>query len=196
MIVVVPPGGGGSYDPTAAAISTAGWAGFRLVMALIPVIIIAMVGGITWFTSRGVGATANLGGMGGWTGMSPLVCGGNDEINASGVSSNTGITAGGNCHVTCTGCTISAPVGVSAGGNAQVDLVDCHITGTSGEAIVASGNAQVRMVGSGSTLSGTVVHSGNATIVAPTPPAAAVPPPKPTSGPSPAAPTHAPSSRR
>jgi hypothetical protein len=196
--VVVPPGQ--SYNMAAATVTAASWAGFRLLMAIIPLFVVAMIGGITWFTSTQGGATRGspMGIGGGWTGGGNLVCGGNDEISASDISSTTGITAGGNCHVTCVRCTIVAPIGVSAGGNAEVDLLDSHVTGTSGEGIVAAGNASVRLTGN-STLVGKVINSGNGSVTAPVPPPTAPPPvapppAKPTSGPSHVVPVPVPSS--
>ena len=197
QIVVVPPGQ--SYGLGAASVTAAGWMGFRVLMAIVPICIIALVSGITWWTSNSGGATRGGGGGigGGWSGGGNLVCGGNDQISASDITSTTGVVAGGNCHVTCVRCTIVAPIGVSAGGNAEVDLLDSHVTGTSGEGIVAAGNASVRLTGS-STLVGKVINSGNGSVTAPTPPPMPQPPaaPKPTSGPSHAAPSPAPSRPR
>jgi hypothetical protein len=203
QFVMVPPGQ--SYGTSTAVVAAAGWAGFRLLMAIIPICIIALVSGITWFTSSRGGATrggpSGFGGIGGgWTNGGTLVCGGNDEISATDITSSTGIVAGGNCHVTCVRCTIVAAVGVSAGGNSEVDLVDSHVTGTSGQGIVAGGNASVRLTGN-STLVGKVVNMGNGSVSAPPPvptgPPAAVapaPPAKPTSGPSHVVPVPVPSS--
>ncbi len=89
---------------------------------------------------------------------------------------------------------------VAAGGNAQIDLIDCHLEGA--DAIVAGGNAQVRIAGN-TTVVGKITQGGNASVTGAPPtatPAAAAaapaaPKPKPTvtSGPSPAAPSHGPS---
>lgn len=205
QIVVVAPGQ--SYQaPMAAAAS---FVGMRLLFGLLPVVIILFVGGIIAFTSmratRGVG---NLGlGLGGWNGSTPLLCGGNDEMQLSGItasfSSGSALNVSGNCHVTCQGCTLRAPVVVAAGGNAQIDLVDCHLEGA--DAVVAGGNAQVRFAGN-STVVGKITQGGNASVTgAPTatagsPAAAGTAPPRPkptvTSGPSPAAPSHGPSKPR
>jgi hypothetical protein len=200
QIVVVPPGE--SYE-TATAVA-AGWVGFRLVMALIPLVVIVLIGGVSWFSMRGAGRMTGIGpsSVGGWGGSTPLVCGGNDQVSASAVSlavSGPGITATGNCHVQCSNCTINAGTGVVATGNADVELVDSHVTGSS-QGIVASGNASVHMLGS-STLSGRVVKTDNADVIAPQPaggaPAPTAPaakPPLPTSSPSRVVPVHAPSS--
>ena len=204
-IVVVAPGQ--SYGtPVAAAAAT--FVGMRLLFGLLPVVIILIVSGSIYFTT--MRATRGMGGGGlgmmGWNGSTPLVCGGNDSYELSGInagfSSGSVLNVGGNCHVTCRGCNLQAPVVIAAGGNAQIDIIDSHIEGA--DAVVAGGNAQIRITGS-STVVGKITQGGNASIVAPPgaiPPAATAgavapvaPKPKPTvtSGPSPAAPSHGPS---
>jgi hypothetical protein len=195
-ILIVPPG----ETYAAASAVAAGWVGFRLVMAIIPIVVIAMVGGILWFSMR-TAAPAGFSGLStSMGGANPVVCGSNDSVNVTGLSvsgSGPGITAGGNCHVQCVGCSINAVVGVVASGNADVQLVDSHVAG-SAQAIVASGNATVRMTG-GSTLSGRVIKTDNATVVAPqsvTPPPTtpvAVPRPPATVPPTPTRPPPGPS---
>jgi hypothetical protein len=201
--VVVAPGE--SYQAPVAAAAT--FMGMRLLFGLLPVVITLFVAGIiAWTSMRATGGTSglSLGGLGGWNGSTPLLCGGNDEMQLSGISASfsagSALNVSGNCHVVCNGCNLKAPVVVTAAGNAQIDLVDCHLEG--GDAIVAEGNAQVRIAGN-STVVGRITQGGNASVTgappaatpgAPTVPAAA-PKPKPavTSGPSPAAPSHGPS---
>jgi hypothetical protein len=194
-IVIVPPGEFFESSVGTTAASAATFAGLRVLFALIPVLVIAGIGGATWFTAgRGM-----FGGS--WNGSAPLVCGGNDTITASDVSvsysSGSAINVGGNCHFKCTRCTLRAPVAVMAGGNAQVDLIDSHVEGSS-EGIMAGGNAQVRMLGN-STLVGDVTKGGNADVTAPpgartapAPGAPAIPIVPPRSSPSPAVPNRGP----
>jgi hypothetical protein len=207
QIVIVAPGE--TYGTPMTATSAGSFVGMRIMFALLPVGITLIVAGIIAFTTmRGVAGGAGLS-LRGWNGSGPLLCGGNDSYEITGVTANLAggpvINAGGNCHVTCQGCTLRSSVVIAAGGNAQVDLVDSHIEG-SDSAIVAGGNAQVRMTGS-STLVGRVVQGGNASVMAPpgaTPTATATPtptaakPPAPgiTSSPSHAAPGPAPSKHR
>jgi hypothetical protein len=200
--VVVAPGE--SYQAPVAAAAT--FMGMRLLFGLLPVVITLFVAGIiAWTSMRATGGTSglSLGGLGGWNGSTPLLCGGNDEMQLSGItasfSSGSALNVSGNCHVVCQGCTLRAPLVVTAAGNAQIDLVDCQLEGA--DAVVAEGNAQVRIAGN-STVVGKITQGGNASVTgAPTatPAAAAAAPaapkPKPavTSGPSPAAPSHGPS---
>lgn len=137
--------------------------GCAAVSGLVPLLVIGIVG---LFVYRGMRAGSLV--AGGWNGSEPLVCGGNDSLEATGVTasyaSGAAINAGANCRVKCTRCTIKAPQGVVAGGNAEVDLFDSRIEAP--QAIVAGGNAHVRMLGS-SSLVGQVIKSGNAEVMAP-----------------------------
>lgn len=159
-IIVIAPG---EPSPQSIAMPVRRGTGCAAVSALVPLLIFGVVGFFVYSGLRTGGVIA-----GGWNGSQPLVCGGNDSVEATGVNvsytSGAGINAGGNCHVKCTRCTIKAPVGVAAGGNAEVDLFDSRIEAT--EAVVAGGNAHVRMLGSSSML-GQVVKSGNADVTAP-----------------------------
>jgi hypothetical protein len=204
QIVIVAPGETYGTPVTAAA----SFVGMRLLFGLLPVGITLIVAAVIAFSSmRGLAGGGGLS-LGGWNGSGQLLCGGNDTVSVSGINTNMAagpiINAGGNCHVTCQGCTLRSSVVIAAAGNAQIDLIDSHIEG-SDSAIVAGGNAQVRMTGS-STLVGKVVQGGNASITAPpgasgnaaAPPPAAAKPPSPvvTSSPSHAAPGPAPSKHR
>lgn len=214
-IIIVPPGGIDPFDNPGMQVATN--VGFRLMLTLIPVGISLLVGGIIAFTSwsatsstTGSGLGAGLGGIGGWNGKTPILCGGNDEMTMTGVravfGSGTAVTVGGNCHFTCKSCDLEAPQVISAGGNAQVDLIDCVVKGT--QAVVAGGNSEVRIVGA-SHVFGTVTSDANAEVTVPpgsqtaspadapvpVPTVAPVAPhPPSTSGPSHAVPSHAPSS--
>lgn len=153
---------------------------FRLIVAAV----IIMCSGGGWLVRRFVRGSTGVGlagDLGGWDGSSPLMCGGNEEIDVSGVtatfSSGSAILAGGNCHVTCRNCTLKAPVGVEAGGNAQVTLMSGTVTGTDA-ALSAGANATINVLGN-ATVVGTTRKSGiNATITGVTTaqPAAATPP--------------------
>jgi hypothetical protein len=201
QIVIVAPGE--SYGtPMATAVGT--FVGMRLLFGLLPVAITLLVAGIIAFSSMRGMAGGGLS-LGGWNGSGPLTCGGNDSYQVSGISATiagSAINVGGNCHFTCQGCNLKASVVIAAGGNAQIDLVDTHIEGTD-SAIIAGGNAQVRMTGS-STIVGRVTQGGNASVILPpgastgAGAAAAKPPttgPAVTSSPSHAAPSPAPSKR-
>lgn len=104
-----------------------------------------------------------------WDGSSPLVCGGDQRIEAHDVraifATGTAIDAGGDCHVTCTHCTLQAPVAISAGGDAQIVLVDSRVEGST-QAIVAGGDATVKVTGE-SSVTGAVVKGGDAQVVVP-----------------------------
>jgi hypothetical protein len=161
--------------------------GCAAVSGLLPLVILGAVGYFVWNGMRAGGLVAA-----GWTGAEPLVCGGNELVEATGATasytSGAAIDASGNCHVKCTRCTIKAPVGVAAGGNAQVMLVDSQVEGAP-QGIVAGGNASVRLLGN-STLQGATLRSGNAEVTAPpgapTPPRSAPAAPTPTPTPTPA----------
>ncbi len=203
-IIVVAPGG--SLGTPAGA---ATFVGMRLLFGLIPAIIALGIGGFTAYTAtRATGGTKIAGGLtgfGGWNGSGPLLCGGNDTFEASGITSRLGsgpvINVAGNCHFTCRNCTLEAPdVVIAAGGNGEIDLVDCKVNGA--QAVVAGGNANVRVTGT-SMVTGKVVQGGNASVTippgalpaAPKPPPVSTPPtpPTPRSGPSPSVPGHGPS---
>jgi hypothetical protein len=159
-IIVIAPG---EPTPQSIAMPVRRAAGCGVVSALVPLVILGVVGFFVYGGLRAGGVVA-----GGWNGSETLVCGGNDSVEATGVSvsyaSGAGINAGGNCHVKCTRCTIKGPIGVVAGGNAEVDLFDSHVEAP--QAVVAGGNAHVRMLGS-SSVAGQIIKSGNADVTAP-----------------------------
>jgi hypothetical protein len=193
-IIVVAPG-----DSSPMPSSIARGAGFSILsMVFVPLVVLG-IAGVVYFAQRstlyaGAGLLA-----GGWSGQTPLMCGGNDSIEAFGISavfsSGSAIEAGGNCHVKCTRCTLKAPVAISAGGNAQILLVDSHVEGAQ-TGVSAGGNAEVKFLGN-STLEGTVSRGGNAQVMAPPEPVsrapAAVAAPAPAPAPVPE-PHHSPSS--
>lgn len=159
-IIVIAPG---EPVPRSIAMPVRRRTGCAAVSALVPLIIFGTVGFFVYSGLRTGGLVAS-----GWNGSEPLVCGGNDSVEATGVSvsyaSGAGINAGGNCRVKCTRCTIKGPLGVVAGGNAEVDLFDSRIEAP--QAVVAGGNAHVRMLGTSSVV-GQIVKSGNAEVTAP-----------------------------
>ena len=134
-----------------------------------------------------------------WDGTEPLQCTGVDDLRVTGVTATftggSAIIATGNCHLTCTDCTISAPTAIEASGNAQVTIINGSVKGTNLLAD-ASGNARVTISGN-VTSSGRTQEKGNAKVSAPasassgapTASAAAVatPSPPPKSTPTPAA---------
>jgi len=109
-----------------------------------------------------------------WTGAKPLSCDGNDQLTFSGVTATftagPALSAGGNCQVTCTGCTLHAPFAVQANGNAKVVIVGGTLDGE--VAIAATANASVDVRGD-TKVSGTISRSGNATVTGVAPPPAA-----------------------
>ena len=152
---------------------------FRLIVA---VVVISISGG-GWLIRRFVRGSTGVGlagDLGGWDGTSPLMCGGNDQIDVSGINatftSGSAILAGGNCHVTCRDCTLKAPVGVEAGGNAQVTIMNGSVPGTDA-ALSAGGNATINVLGN-ATVVGTTRKGGNASVTGVTAaqPAAVAPP--------------------
>ena len=159
-IVIIAPGEPASVPIARAARRGVGCAS---VSALFPLLILGAVGYFVYGGFRTGGLIA-----GGWNGSTPLICGGNDSVDATGVTvsytSGAAINAGGNCRVKCTRCTLKAPIGIAAGGNAEIDMIDSRIDAP--QAIVAGGNAHVRMLG-GSSLAGQIIKSGNADVTAP-----------------------------
>ncbi len=104
-----------------------------------------------------------------WDGSEPLHCSGNENIAVSGVeatfTSGAAIVAGGNCHVRCTDCKLSAPTAIEATGNAQVAIVNGTVKGTTTLA-EASANARIDISGN-VVASGKVTQTGNGRVVAP-----------------------------
>ena len=135
-----------------------------------------------------------------WTGSAPLTCGGADDLSFTGVTatftSGPAITAGGNCKVTCKGCTLRAPQGIQAGGNAAIVLIGGSLEAET--AIAAGGNAKVDVQG-GAKVTGTVDKSGNATVTGIAPPASAsvaAHAPAPSAAPHPATPAKPPAKKK
>jgi hypothetical protein len=159
-IIVIAPG---EPSQRSIAMPVRRGAGCAAVSALMPLLILGVVGFFVYGGLRSGGIVA-----GGWNGSQPLLCGGNDSVEATGVTvsyaSGAGINAGGNCRVKCTRCTIKAPIGIAAGGNAEVDLFDSRVEAP--QAVVAGGNAHVRLLGSSSVV-GQIIKSGNAEVTAP-----------------------------
>ena len=112
-----------------------------------------------------------------WDGSGPFHCDGNDKVSVKEVNAQfnagTAITVGGNCHFTCTDCTIKAPTIIEAGGNGVVTIINGSVIGTD-VLVDASGNARVNISGN-VTSSGEVKKSSNAKVSAPKPTVAAAP---------------------
>jgi hypothetical protein len=100
-------------------------------------------------------------------GGAPIDCGGvqivtrvNEVIDGG---SEPAIEAGGNCSVTCNGCTLnSSDVAVVSAGNATVTLINCTVTGQA-RSLYATGNGTI--VHTGTTLNGRTRRSGRGQII-------------------------------
>ena len=171
QIVIIAPGGhrpqyDSDGDHVANAVSSGmNWI-FRLLIPLIVLIAILGSSGAWWFT-RNSGFGSSLV----WDGKTPFECGGNDDYSVKDVkaefTAGTAIIANGNCHFTCTNCTIKAPTAIEAGGNAQVTIINGSVEGTE-TMVEAGGNARVNISGN-ATASGAVKSGGNAKVSAPKP---------------------------
>jgi hypothetical protein len=126
---------------------------------LLPLVIVSVVMVATFHRQL-----SNLTGIGAWDGSEPLVCDGNDAIEADGVTATfahgSAIVARGNCHVTLKNCKLKAVVGVEASGNAHVTVTNGSVQGTA-VAVDASGNATVDLLGNVAT-SGPLRRANNA----------------------------------
>lgn len=145
FIIVQPPASSRSYSqapPPQFHVSTPARSGMPVLPFLMPLLIVALVMGITFR-----GPLMNLTGLGAWDGSEPLVCGGNDDIEVSGVNakftSGAAVVVRSNCKVTLKNCTIQSPVAINASGNATVTIVNGTINGE----IDAAENAHVDLVG-------------------------------------------------
>jgi hypothetical protein len=151
-----------------------------IIRLFVILIIVAAAGGFTMISRCSTLASSMV-----WDGSAPFSCAGNDDIAVKGVhaqfNAGTAVTVSGNCHFTCTDCTIKAPVAFDVAGNGSVTVVNGNVAGTT-MLVDATGNAHVNI--SGNVVSSGAVHqSGNARVNAPTPPPESKPPP-----PTPAAP--------
>jgi hypothetical protein len=171
---------------THAVASGIGW----LVWVIVMVVVVGGAGGGWAFLSRRSSFASSMI----WDGESPFHCAGNDNVNVKGVNAqfNAGIavTVSGNCHFTCTDCSIKAPTVFEVSGNGDVTVVNGSVIGT--ETLVeAGGNAHVNISGN-VTAGGAVKQSANAKVSAPrptAPPPAATPVAATTPAPAAATPT-------
>jgi hypothetical protein len=176
-----------------------GWITWVVVM----LIVVGAGGGGFRFLSRRSLALGSA-----WDGSAPLHCTGNEKISVKGVhadfNAGTAVSVSGNCHFTCTDCTIKSQTAIEVGGNGNVTIINGTVLGS--ETLVdASGNARVNISGN-VTVSGAVKQSSNAKVSAPKPTAApatstassppAAPPPPPAPAPKPAAAAPKPSAKR
>jgi hypothetical protein len=149
------------YHAAARSVGTLIW----IIGVLIVVLLAGGGGGVYWWLSGHSPAISSLV----WDGKAPFECGGNDNIAVKGVtaelSAGTAVTVNGNCHFTCTDCTIRAPIAIDADDNGVVMIVNGTIEGS--ELLAqAGGNARVNVVGNVKA-SGAVKQSGNARVSAP-----------------------------
>jgi hypothetical protein len=134
---------------------------------VVSIFISVMAGGgaiFAWFSKHSSIASSLV-----WDGTTPFQCGGNEQINVNGVNAKfnagTAISVNGNCHFTCTDCSIKSPVVIEAGGNGVVTIVNGSVLAS--ETLVdASGNARVNISGN-VVATGEVKKSGNARVSAP-----------------------------
>ena len=134
---------------------------------VVSIFISAMAGGgafFAWFSKHSSIASSLV-----WDGKAPFHCDGNDEINVTGVTAQfnagTAITVGGNCHFTCTDCSIKSATVIEAGGNSVVTIINGSVIAS--ETLVdASANARVNISGN-VVASGEVKKGGNAKVSAP-----------------------------
>jgi hypothetical protein len=139
-----------------------GW----IIGAIIIVVMLLVLGGFgiyVWMQARSGGATGNAKAAtaAAWDGKSAFECGGVDVVALSGVKATAGVKAAGNCQLTLTGVSITAPVAIEAGGNAKVVMTGGSITAST-NSVQATGNAHVDIVGA--TVSGKSKSSGNAKV--------------------------------
>ena len=148
--------------------------GMSWITWVIVCVVLTVVGGgggfFAWFSKHSSIASSLV-----WDGTGPFHCDGNEQVSVSGVSAQfnagTAVNVGGNCHFTCTDCSIKAPTAIEVGGNGSVTIVNGSVIGT--EVMVdASGNARVNISGN-VVASGEVKKSSNAKVSAPKPAAVA-----------------------
>ena len=170
IIIVQGPGSGSDDDDSPRPIQTSVATGCSWVIwAIVMVVVVLVAGGgaVYGVISKNSSFASKLV----WDGKTPFSCNGNDDYSVKEVhaefASGTAITANGNCHFTCTDCTIKAPTAIEAGGNATVTMVNGSITGTETLAD-ASANAHVNISGS-AVASGAIKQSSNAKVSAPKP---------------------------
>ena len=138
----------------------------------IAVLVSALGGGgvLAWFSKHSAIASALV-----WDGTAPFRCDGNEQVSVTGVnaqlSAGTAITVEGNCHFTCTDCTIKAPTAIETSSNGSVTIVNGSVIGTD-TMVDATGNSRVTISGN-VTASGEVKKSTNAKVSVPKPAAPA-----------------------
>lgn len=176
IIIVQGPGSDFESDYNQAAVANAVVRSSISWIVWVIIVVVVSVGGAGAAFWRTLGKSTMLSSLV-WNGTEPLQCGGNDDISVSGVTATfnagTAIIAGGNCHVKCTDCKITAPTAIEASGNAQVTCINGFVHGTDMLAD-ASGNARVTISGNVD-VTGRVHERANAKVSAPQPTAAAAP---------------------
>jgi len=158
--VWVPPAGMSIQGQELAYKAGTAIAGFTMFMVLVPLVltcvIFAFVGAALFWGLRSIPVPGgSMSGAGvsvrpAWTGTSPLVCGGSEELTYTGVTvslpGQTAIQAAGNCHVTLVDCNITAAQGVVASGNGTVVLRGGSVSGATG-ALTTEGNGEIDVEG-------------------------------------------------
>ena len=140
-----------------------GW----IIGAIIIVVMILVAGGFgiyVYMQAKNSGNSVNdakVAAAGAWDGKSTFECSGNDVVALNNVKATAGVNAGGNCQLTMTGVSITAPVGIEAAGNAKVKMVGGSITAST-NSVVAGAAAHVDLVGT--TVSGKAKTSGAAKV--------------------------------
>jgi hypothetical protein len=131
-----------------------------LIGVLLPVVIMGGVG----YTLYNQGLFGNAQ-EASWTGTGPLVCGANQHMTVSNVTSSQPqsqvVIASQNCQLTLTNVNITGMNAIVAYGNARVTITGGSITGL-GQSIVARDNATV--IVAGANVVGPVIHLNNSTV--------------------------------
>ena len=176
-IIVLGPGHSHSEPDFAMPVRAVSSGIGTIVRLAIILVIVSAAGGFTMLSRCSSLASSMV-----WDGSEPFSCAGNDDVAVKGVhaqfNAGTAVSVSGNCHFTCTDCTIRAPVAFDVTGNGSVTVINGNVAGTA-MLVDASGNAHVNISGN-VVSSGVVRQSGNARVNAPTPP-----PPPPVTTPAP-----------
>ncbi len=150
---------------------------WKLVLVPVALLIFAGIfGGVIWYAigqKNGIDRSNAAGGAPAapvtpqrWTGEATYECIGNTRAALSGQTITSGaspaIRANGNCQLTLTDMTITAPVVLEVGGNAKVVIVGGALTGGE-QAITAGANGKVSV--SGTMITGDVERTGLAEII-------------------------------
>jgi hypothetical protein len=117
-----------------------------VILAGVGIYVYATAGDPTSSTATTPAAAAKAAAAASWDGKTPFECSANDKIALAGVVATAGVKASGNCQLTLTGVSITAPVAIEASSNAKVTMTGGSITAST-SSVVASGNAKVDLAG-------------------------------------------------